>query len=108
MTIQATELLQLFVKANKLDLTVEVNEDKDGGYVVRIFEMYSPRDFDITIVITQTCEKTWNKGEYYFDNAMERLDLKLEEQEQKRIKAEKRKELIARLTPEERELLNLN
>jgi hypothetical protein len=31
----------------------------------------------------------------------------LEEQKQERIKAEKRKELIARLTPEERELLDL-
>ena len=108
MTIQATELLQLFVKANKLGLTVEVNEDKDGDYVVRIFEMYSPRDFDEYVVITQTDKSNWNKGGYHFDTMMDLLDSKLEEEEQKRIKAEKRKELIARLTPEERELLNLN
>jgi phenylpyruvate tautomerase PptA (4-oxalocrotonate tautomerase family) len=107
MTIQATELLQLFAKANKLDLTVVVNEDKDGDYVVRIFKLFSPENFDEYVVITQTGEKTWNKGNP-LDYVMERLDLKLEEQEQKRIKAEKRKELIARLTPEERELLNLN
>ena len=107
MTIQATELLQLFVKANKLGLTVEVNEDKDGDYVVRIFEMYSPRDFDETVSISQEGNSTWNKGGYYFYTMMELLDDKLEEQEQKRIKAEKRKELIARLTPEERELLDL-
>jgi hypothetical protein len=69
--------------------------------------MYSPRDFDINLVITQTGEKTWNKGNYEFDNAMALLDLKLEQQEQERIKAEKRKELIAKLTPEERELLDL-
>jgi len=106
MTIQATELLQLFAKANQIGLTVEVNEDKDGDYVVRIFEMYSPRDFDEYVVITQTGEKTWNKGNP-LDYVMETLDRKLDEQEQKRIKAEKRKELIARLTPEERELLDL-
>ena len=107
MTIKTTELLKLLTKVEKLGFSVEVREDKAGDYEIRIFELYSPKNFDITLVITQTCEKTWDKGEYYFDNAMERLDLKLEEQEQKRIKAEKRKELIARLTPEERKLLDL-
>jgi hypothetical protein len=107
MTIQATELLQLFAKANKLDLTVEVNEDKDGDYVIRIFEMFSPENFDKKVIITQEGESNWNKGEYIFDAMMGILNGLLEEQKQERIKAEKRKELIARLTPEERELLDL-
>lgn len=38
---------------------------------------------------------------------MELLDEKLEEEKQKEIKAQKRKELIARLTSEEKELLGL-
>jgi hypothetical protein len=107
MTIQATELLQLFVKANKLGLTVEVNEDKDGDYVVRVFQLFSPQNFDEYVVITQNNESDWSKGCQSFDYVLELLENKLEEQEQNRIKAEKRKELIARLTPEERELLDL-
>ena len=107
MTIQATELLQLFAKANKLDLTVEVYEDKDGDYVVRVFQLFSAQNFDEYVVITQNNMTDWSKGWQSFDYVLELLDEKLEEQEQKRIKAEKRKELIARLTPEERELLDL-
>jgi hypothetical protein len=42
MTIKATELLKLFTKAKQLDLSVEVREDKDGDYVIRIFEMFRP------------------------------------------------------------------
>jgi len=38
---------------------------------------------------------------------MDVLDEKLEEQKQKEIKEQKRQELIARLTDEEKELLNL-
>ena len=45
MSIKATELLKLFTKAKQLDLSVEVRED-DGDYVIRIFEMFSPKDFD--------------------------------------------------------------
>ena len=40
MTIKATELLKLLSKAKQLDLSVEVREDKDGDYVVRIYEMF--------------------------------------------------------------------
>jgi ribosomal protein L31E len=107
MTIQATELLQLFVKANKLGLRVAVTEDEDGDYVVRIVQMLSSERFDETVVITQECETDWSKGYQSFHSMMDLLVEKLEEEEQKRIKAEKRKELIARLTPEERELLDL-
>lgn len=107
MSIQATELLRLFTKASNLGLYAVVKEDKDGDYVVRIFEMYSPRDFDDYLIINQKGESICDKGAYSFYSMMEHLDLKLEEQKQKRIKAEKRKELIARLTPEERELLDL-
>jgi hypothetical protein len=107
MTIQATELLQLFVKAEKLHLSVNVNEDKDGDYVVRIFQLFSPQNFDEYVVITQNNETDWSKGYQSFYSVMDLLVEKLDEQEQERIKAEKRKELIARLTPEERELLDL-
>ena len=107
MTIKATELLKLFSKAKQLDLSVEVREDKDGDYVVRIYEMFLSEGFDEKVVITQKGESNWNKGSYSFDYMMDVLDGKLEEKRQEEIKEQKRQELLARLTDEEKELLNL-
>jgi len=107
MSIKATELLKLFSKAKQLQLSVEVREDKDGDYVIRIFELFSPEKFEEKVFITQNGESNWNKGSYSFDAMMDVLDGMLEEQEQKKIKEQKRQELIARLTDEEKELLNL-
>ena len=44
MTIKATELLKLFTKAEKLDLSVVVCEDKDGDYQIRIYQMFQQED----------------------------------------------------------------
>jgi hypothetical protein len=107
MTIKATELLKLFSKAKQLDLSVEVREDKDGDYVIRIFEMFRPEKFEEKVFITQNAESNWNKGCYSFDTMMDVLDEKLEERLQKEIKEQKRQELLARLTDEERELLGV-
>ena len=107
MTIKATELLKLFTKAKQLDLSVEVREDKDGDYQIRIYEMFRPEGFDEKVLITQKGETNWEKVCYSFDTMMDLLDDKLEEQKQKELKAQKRQELIARLTDEEKELLNL-
>jgi hypothetical protein len=107
MTILATELLQLLSKANTLGLSVGVCEDKDGDYVVRIFEMFNQESFYETVIITQEGEGNYNKGNYSFECMMSILDKMLEEKRQEEIKAEKRKELIARLTDEEKELLDL-
>jgi len=107
MTIKATELLKLFSKAQKLDLTVGVCEDKDGDYVVRIYEMFSPRNFDDYLIINQKGESTCDKGAYSFDTMMDVLDEMLEEKRQEKIKEQKRQELIARLTDEEKELLGV-
>ncbi len=103
MTIKATELLQLFVKANKLGLTVEVREDKDGDYVIRVYEMFCPEKFDETAFITKSLDK-WG---YSFSDIAKLLDVQIEDKRQEEIKAEKRKELIARLTDEEKELLGV-
>jgi hypothetical protein len=107
MSIKATELLKLFTKAKQLDLSVEVREDKEGDYVVRIYEMFRPQNFDEKVVITQKGESDWNKGNYCFDAMMDVLDEKLEEQLQEQIKEQKRQELLARLTDEEKELLGV-
>ena len=107
MTIKVTEFLKLLSKANKLDLIVEVREDKDWDYVVRIYEMFHQENFDEKIVITQKGKSDWNKGTHCFDAMMDILDEKLEEKRQEKIKEQKRQELLARLTDEEKELLGL-
>ena len=107
MTIRETELLKLFAKADKLQLNVVVREDKDGDYVVRIYEMFRQEGFDEKVVITQKGESDWNKGAYGFDAMMDILDEMLEEKRQEEIKAQKRQELLARLTDEEKELLGV-
>ncbi len=107
MTIQATELLQLFTKANKLQLSVEFREDKDGDYVIKIFKLFENQFEPYEVIITQEGESNWNKGNYHFDTMMNILDEMIEEKRQEELKAQKRKELIARLTDEERELLGL-
>jgi hypothetical protein len=107
MTIKATELLKLLSKADKLQLNVVVHEDKDGDYVIRIFELFSPENFDDKVVITQRGESNWDKGAYSFDAMMDILDEKLEEKRQEEIKEQKRQEVLARLTNEERELLGV-
>jgi cytochrome P450 len=107
MTIKATELLKLFSKAKQLGFSVEVREDKDGDYIVRIFEMFRPENFDEKAVITQQGESNWNKGDYSFDAMMDILDEMLEEKRQEKIKEQKRQELLARLTNEEKELLGV-
>jgi hypothetical protein len=107
MTIQATELLKLFTKVEKLGMSVNVREDEDGDYVVHIYYMFSPKEFDEKVIITQKGESNGDKGHYSFNIMMDVLDEKLEEQLQKEIKARRRQELIARLTDEEKELLDL-
>jgi len=106
MTIRVTELLKLLSKAEKLDLSVNVREDKDKDYVIKIAEKWGD-DFNEKVIITQGGESNWNKGNYSFDTMMDILDEMLEEKLQKEIKEQKRKELIARLTDEEKELLGV-
>ena len=106
MTIKTTELLKLLSKANQLDLSVEVCE-KNGDYVVRIYEMFLPEGFDEKVVITQKGESDWNKGDYCFDAMMDVLDKMLDEELQEEIKEQKRQELLARLTDFEKDLLGV-
>ena len=107
MTIRATEFLKLFTKAKQLDLSVEVREDKDGDYIVRIYEMFRPENFDETVFINQQGETNWDKRCYSFDYMMDVLDGMLEEKRQEEIKEQKRQELLARLTDFEKDLLGV-
>ena len=103
MTIQSTELLQLLTAATKLRMSYKVCEDADGDYVISFNEGYDTEQ----VVITQSGGSSWDKGDYAYEDMMCVFNIRLEEQEQERIKKEKRKELIATFTQEQRDLLGL-
>jgi len=107
MIIKTTELLKLLTKAKQLGFSINVHEDKDGDYLIHIFELFSPENFDEYVVITQEGESDWSKGYQSFDAMMDVLDEELETKRRDELKAQKRQELIDRLTDEEKELLNL-
>ena len=103
MTIQSTELLQLLTAATKLRMSYKVCEDADGDYVISFNEGYDTEK----VIITQSGASTWGKGDYNCESMICIFNERLKEQEQERIKKEKRKELIATFTQEQRDLLGL-
>jgi hypothetical protein len=109
MTVQTTELLQLLTTATKLRMSYKVCEDEDGDYVICFSEVYSTNynTQELELIITQSGESTRYKGGYNYESMMCVFNMRLEEQEQERIKKEKRKELIATFTQEQRDLLGL-
>ena len=107
MTIQSTELLQLLTTATKLRMSYEVCEDADGDYVISFNEVFTNNYDTEKVVITQSGASNWDKGDYAYEGMRCIFNKRLEEQEQERIKKEKRKELIATFTQEQRDLLGL-
>ena len=101
--ITSTELLNFLCKAQKLSVNPRIIQN-DKGYKINLYyDWYDEisEEYSYEIFIT-------NEGESPYFYTMDRiLDEKLEEQKQKEIKAQKRKELIARLTDEEKELLGV-
>jgi hypothetical protein len=111
MTIQTTELLELLFEATQLDLSYEVKEDKDGDYEIRFFELYT-NDFSETLVIhkdkhTETEKYECKKGTASFYYLLDTFDAMLREKEEEKFKEQKRQELLARLTDEEKKLLGV-
>lgn len=109
MTITATQVLQLLAKATKLHIHYNVYED-DGEHFIQ-FEVnwYADEHNGFSyekVHISKENESRWGVC-WDFDSFMKQLDEKLEEREQKELKEEKRKALIASLTPEQRELLEI-
>ena len=110
MTILATNILTLLSKAARLGAPYDIKQ-QDEGFEIKIHYAWHKEHkelyFHCSVFITNENESTWDKGDYQFDAMMEFFDERLYEQKQKEIKAQKRKELIARLTDEEKELLDL-
>jgi hypothetical protein len=106
MIIKTTDLLELLAKAEQLDLSIFVKQDKDGNYVVTFYELYTNR-FDETVIITKECENDWNNGTCSCEYLMDTFVDMLKQKEEEKLKEQKRKELLTRLTDEEKELLGL-
>jgi hypothetical protein len=106
MTIKTTYLLELLARAGQLNLSISVKQDEDGNYVVKFYELYT-NNFDEVLVINKEGEDDWNKGTCSCEYLMDTFVDMLSEKEQKKIKEQKRQELLARLTDEEKELLGV-
>ena len=107
--ITTTELLDFLCKAEKLSIVDVSFRQTDEGYTITLSDdWYDSNEWsNKTVFITNEGESTWDKGDYEFYTMNNILDEKLEEQKQKEIKAQKRKELIARLTDDEKDLLGV-
>lgn len=107
MTILATDILLLLNKVHKLGATYSIKQKDDGFEIKLCHNWFGDEHYDNSVFITNENESSWTKGDYEFSTMMNILDEKLEEQRQKEEKAQKRKELINSLTPEQRELLGV-
>ena len=109
MTITATQVLEMLAKARQLGIHYDVYDAEEYGHFIQ-FEVDWYGDDGYTyekVFINHSNENYWCTG-WDFLAWMGMLDMRLEEQKQEELKKQKRQELLARLTTEERELLNLN
>jgi hypothetical protein len=109
MTIKTTDLLDLLTYAGELDLSIFVKKDKDGDYVVKFYELYT-NNFAETLVIHSGGEVDgyrYSSGTCSFDYMMDTFVDMLSEKKEEKFKAQKRQEVLNKLTDEELELLGI-
>ena len=106
MTIKITDLLELLTYAGELDLSIFVKQDKDGDYVVKFYEPYTSK-FDERLVITKEGESNWDNSGCSFEYLMDTFVDMLSNKKEEKLKAQKRQEVLAKLTDEELELLGV-
>jgi hypothetical protein len=107
--ITATELLDFLCKAQKLHILDITFRKTDGGYNITLRDDWhnDGKWSNQTVFIDNKGNSTWDAGDYDFGTMDGILDEMIEREKQKEIKEQKRQELIARLTDEEKELLGL-
>lgn len=108
--ITATELLDFLTKAQKVSAGGASFRQDDEGYTIVLYCDWHDdgNNYRQTVFINNEGESSWNNGgDYDFETMSTILDELVEREKQKEIKAQKRKELIARLTDEEKELLGV-
>jgi hypothetical protein len=109
MTVSTTDLLELLAYAGELDLSIFVREDEDGDYVVKFYELYT-NNFDERVVINKegiSCGMGGEGGNQSFNDMVSILNGMLKKKKEEKLKAQKRQELLTRLTTEELELLGV-
>ena len=106
MTIKTTDLLELLAYAGELDLSIFVREDEEGNYVVKFYELYTNK-FAEHIIINKEGENDWNKGTCSCEYLMDTFVSMLKQKEEEKLKAQKRQEVLNRLTDEELKLLGV-
>jgi hypothetical protein len=107
--IKTTDLLDLLTYAGELDLSIFVKQDKDGDYVLKFYELYT-NNFEERVVINKEGENDWdwcNGATCSFEYLMDTFVDMLKQKEEEKLKAQKRQELLTRLTTEELELLGV-
>ena len=108
--VQTSELLDFLCKAQKLHILDITFRKTDEGYKITLRDDWhnDGKWSNQTVFIDNEGRSDWDNAEDYdFYTMNNMMDEKLEEQKQKEIKEQKRQELIARLTDEEKELLGL-
>lgn len=108
--ITATELLDFLTKAQKVSPCGATFRQTDEGYKITLYCDWHDdgNNYKQSIFIDNEGRSDWNNGGDYDFYTMDCiLDEMLELQKQREIKAQKRKELIESLTPEQRELLGV-
>lgn len=107
--ITTTELLDFLCKLQKLYIRNITFRQTDAGYniILRNDWCEDNNPFNKTICFDNEGNSTLDLGDYDFHTMNIILDEKLEEQKQKEIKQQKRRELIARLSDEEKDLLGV-
>ena len=108
--ITVTELLDFLCKAQQLSACGAVFRQTDEGYYITLYCDWHDdgNNYKQSIFIDNEGRSDWNSGGDYDFYTMDRiLGEMVEEQKQKELKAQKRKELIESLTPEQRELLGV-
>ena len=108
--ITTTELLNFLRKAQKLSPSGATFRQTDEGYKITLYLDWHDdgNNYKQSIFIDNKGESSWNNGgDYDFYTMDDILDGMIMKQQEKEIKEQKRKELIARLTDEEKDLLGV-
>ena len=107
--ITATELLDFLTKAQRVSTVGAIFRKHDEGYTIALCcDWHDDANYSRqTVFLDNEGNSSWDKGDYEFYTMNSILDELVEKQKQEEIKAQKRKELIARLTDEEKDLLGV-
>ena len=107
--ITATELLEFLVKAQTVSGVGATFRKVDGGYTITLYcDWYDDGHYSRkTVFIDNKGNSTWDAWDYDFGTMDGILDEMVGREKQKEIKEQKRQELIARLTDEEKDLLGV-